>query len=112
MQTIIRLRQNPVQRRQIHAAIGGGTFEMRNELPETRVQLKIPKVADGDNPALGAGVSLECKNLFNPYKFQMWTQFLQAHAGGLDGAGVIFKDAPEVFSGQLQDLFAAFFRET
>ena len=64
-------------------------------------------MADGDDPAVRGLRS--AVRIFGADEFEMRAQFSGVMAGGLDGAGKIFADAPEIFPGQGADFRRRFF---
>ena len=78
-------------------AISRGALVIRPHVVEPRVQFKIAEMADGDDHVWQRRVAGGWRQPVNARKLHVRLQFLRGHGGGLDGAHIIFADAPEIF---------------
>ena len=107
--TLAQLLHQAVERGVFQRAIGGGALVIRAKLSESRVQFKIPEMADGDDDVWGRLAGGFRGQTLDAGKFDVRAQFVEVHRGGFDGAGEIFADAPEIFQGERVDFLRRFF---
>ena len=85
-------------------AVGGGAFVGGRKLAEAGIEFEVPEMADRGDHALRLLVGGGGKDSGIADEFHPRTQFVEAHGGGLDGAGVVLADAPEVLPRERADL--------
>ena len=93
----------PVQGRLFQCAIGRGAFKDGDELPKPGVQLEVPEMPDGHDPALRSGIGLVRQDAFCKAEGKVRGHLRRTHRRRLDGAAVILADAAKIFLRQGPD---------